>query len=68
MAFNESVPEINTRMKNTVENSLGVREVVRRNRVAGRDELGYEKMVLFGALADDLGVNLFKVSDVFARF
>ncbi|KVI10083.1 hypothetical protein Ccrd_011520, partial [Cynara cardunculus var. scolymus] len=63
VAFNESVPEINTRMKNTVENGLGVREVVRRNRVTGRDELSYEEMVLFRALADDLGVDLFKVSD-----
>lgn len=42
--------------------------MIRRDGVTNRDEYGYEEMVLFGALAYDLGVNLFEVSNVFAGF
>lgn len=57
LKFNQRVPHIYIRLLYTIKHINNVCNIERK-RVVERDELGYNKMVLFEALVDDLRVDL----------
>lgn len=70
MELDEVVVEVDAGAGNAVEDGGGVGgggRGRRRERSEGGEEEGDEEVVLFGAFADDLGVDLFKVAEGFAQ-
>lgn len=68
MGLHQNVPKINIRAYYGVEDGGGVVEIGGLRGGANGNELGDQEMILLVASADDVGMNLIKISDSFASF